>query len=291
MFQFHKKEIPSFEIKEDSLEQIEMPQMAKEPLGVVDVAQTGYDDQRWIEKSNSIKARDNYSCQLCHAFNPMQDGLVFVQQGKFETYHQYIADRRSYIIHVKNYEFTVNIDFYSGFHLAMPRLNVHHKVYFRNRTLWDYPDDCLVTLCENCHHYIHSLRNFGIPIIEEQSAGQKIYIGRTQPKPYMPKLNHTDLGTFHPLTLVKENRWGVGLKGKDVAAYEQAKNDNKKWYDYQDILDDNVVHIGYFKCFDPRWNKHTPDEIKKVANFIIQDFIENILGFSKISNENNEMLL
>ena len=145
LFSFHKKDKPSFEIRDENLKKIEMADVAKSAEIVEDI-QTGYNDPRWIEKSNSIKARDNYTCQLCHAFNPMQEGLVFVQQGKYETYHQYIADRSSYIIHVKDFEFTINLDFYSGFHLAMPRLNVHHKVYFRNRMLWDYPDDCLVTL-------------------------------------------------------------------------------------------------------------------------------------------------
>lgn len=282
LFSFHRKDKPSYEIREECLEQIEMPGMAKEPLGIVDDIQTGYDDPRWIEKSNSIKARDNYTCQLCHAFNPMQEGLVFVQQGKYETYHQYIADRSSYIIHVKDFEFTINLDFYSGFHLAMPRLNVHHKVYFRNRMLWDYPDDCLVTLCENCHHYIHSLSDIGVPIIEDNSAGQTVLIGKTKPKPYKPKLNHTDLGTFKPLSLVKENRWGNGLNANDKDDYNQAKYENKKWYDYQAVLDDHVVHISCFKSYDPRRNKYMPNEIQKVSDYIIQDFIENILGYSKI---------
>ena len=282
LFSFHRKDKPSFEIREECLEQIEMPGMAKEPLGIVDDIQTGYDDPRWIEKSNSIKARDNYTCQLCHAFNPMQEGLVFVQQGKYETYHQYITDRSSYIIHVKDFEFTINFDFYSGFHLAMPRLNVHHKVYFRNRMLWDYPDDCLVTLCENCHHYIHSLSDIGVPIIEDNSAGQTVLIGKTKPKPYKPKLNHTDLGTFKPLSLVKENRWGNGLNANDKDDYNQAKYENKKWYDYQAILDDHVVHISCFKSYDPRRNKYMPNENQKVSDYIIQDFIENILGYGKI---------
>lgn len=282
IFRFHKNNRPSFEIKEDCLEQIEMTNLAKEPMSIVDEIQTGYNDPRWIEKSNSIKARDNYTCQLCHAFNPMQERLVFVQQGKYETYHQYIADRSSYIIYVKDYDFTVNIDFYSGYHLAMPRLNVHHKVYFRNKMLWDCPDDCLVTLCENCHHYIHSLSDIAIPIVEDNSAGPAILIGKTQLKPYKPKLDHTDLGTFEPLSLVKENRWGFGLNANNKDDYNRAKEENKKWYEYQDILDNHVVHISYFKCFDPRWNKYTPDEIQKVADFVIQEFVENILGFSKI---------
>lgn len=30
-------------------------------------------------------------------------------------------------------------------------LNVHHLVYFKNTEPWDYINDHLVTLCENCH--------------------------------------------------------------------------------------------------------------------------------------------
>ena len=282
LFTFHKKEKSSFEIKEERFEKIEQPIMAKGPADIVDDIQTGYDDPRWIEKSDSIKARDNYTCQLCHAFNPMQEGLIFVRQGKYETYHHYYwAGNSRYDIHVKGYLLTVNIDFYPGFHLAVPRLNVHHKIYYRHRHLWDYPDDCLVTLCEDCHHYIHSLNDIDIPIVEENSAGKTILIGKAQLNPYLPKIDHTDLGTFKPFSLVKENRWGDGLNANDKEDYNRAKYENKKWYDYQYILDNHVVHISIFKSRDLRWNNHTPDEIKVVADFIIQDFIENILGCSK----------
>ena len=286
IFNFQKKEKSSFEKKEESLKQIEMPDIAKGSMCIVDEVLIGYEDPRWIEKSNSIKVRDNYTYQLCHAFNPMQGGLIFIQHGEYETYHHYEAASSSYIIHVKDYDFTINFDFYSDYHLVMPRLNVHHKIYYRNRNLWDYQDDCLVTLCEDCHHYVHSLNDIGIPIVEEDSTGKTILVGKTKPKPYRPMIDHTDLATFHPFAIVKEDRWGIGLKGQDAVNYEQAKKDNKKWYDYQDVLDNHIVHIGYFKSYDPRWNKHTPEEIKIVADFIIQDYIENILGYSK-KNDNS----
>ena len=281
IFNYQKKDNSSFKIKEVDLDQLIMPDMANKAMPLVDEKFSGYEDPRWIEKSNAIKAFDNYTCQLCHVYNPMQEGLVFVQQGEYETYHQYSPLNSSYMIHVKDFSFTVNIDFYAGYYLAMPRLNVHHKVYYRNRNLWDYPDDCLVTLCEDCHHYVHSLNNMGIPIIEEKSTGQSILVGKTQPKRYQHRLDHTDLSTFHPFALVKEDRWGVELKGQDKVDFNRAMAENKKWYNFQDTFDNHVAHISYFKSYDPRWNSHSPEEIKKVAEFIILNFIENILGFSK----------
>ena len=284
-FSLYKKDKPSFEIKEDGFEQIGMPDMAEESVDIIDDIQTGYDDPRWIEKSESIKARDNYTCQLCHAFNPMRSNskrgeFVFIKQGDYDTDHRYYwAGNSKYEIHVRGYILVITFDFMPGFHLAMPRLNVHHKIYYRNRDLWDYPDDCLVTLCENCHHYVHSLNDIGIPVVEENPLGKTMLVGKTAPKPYRPKLDHTDLGTFHPLALVKEDRLGLGLSGQDLALFIRAKDDNKQWYDYHEILDNNVLRMSYFTSYSPRWNKRTPEEMESVANFIVKDFLENILGF------------
>ena len=236
-FKFQRKDKSSFEIKEENLKQIEMPNVIKEPVRVVEDTQTGYEDNRWVEKSNRIKARDNYTCQLCHTFNPMQGEFVFIKQGEFDTFHHYYwKGTNIYEIYVKGYILTITFNFMPNFHLAMPRLNVHHKIYYKNRKLWDYNDDCLVTLCENCHHYVHSLKDIGIPIVEENANGQSILIGKTQPKPYKPRLDHTDLGSFYPLALVEENIWGMGLKGQDLADYQRIKGANKQWYDYHKIF-------------------------------------------------------
>lgn len=32
-------------------------------------------------------------------------------------------------------------------------LHVHHKIYLPNRKPWEYEDDCLTTLCKDCHQY------------------------------------------------------------------------------------------------------------------------------------------
>jgi hypothetical protein len=283
IFNFQKSEKSSFEIKEASLEQLKMPGMDNESMSLIDETPLGYEDPRWIEKSNSIKARDNYTCQLCHTFNPSLGDFIFVKQGEYDTIHHYYwAGTSKYDIQVRGYILIITFDFLPGFHLAMPRLNVHHKIYYRNRNLWDYPDDCLVTLCEDCHHYVHSLNDIGIPIVEEHSDGKTTLIGKTRPKQYQPILDHTDLGTFHPLALVEENRWGLGLKGQDLIDYKRAEKENKQWFEYHNILDNNVVRISYFTAENRHMIKRTPEEIEKAANFIIKDFLENILGFSKI---------
>lgn len=283
IFNFQKSEKSSFEIKEASLEQLKMPGMDNESMSLIDETPLGYEDPRWIEKSNSIKARDNYTCQLCHTFNPSLGDFIFVKQGEYDTIHHYYwAGTSKYDIQVRGYILIITFDFLPGFHLAMPRLNVHHKIYYRNRNLWDYPDDCLVTLCEDCHHYVHSLNDIGIPIVEEHSDGKTTLIGKTRPKQYQPILDHTDLGTFHPLALVEENRWGLELKGQDLIDYKRAEKENKQWFEYHNILDNNVVRISYFTAENRHMIKRTPEEIEKAANFIIKDFLENILGFSKI---------
>ena len=283
IFNFQKSEKSSFEIKEASLEQLKMPGMDNESMSLIDETPLGYEDPRWIEKSNSIKARDNYTCQLCHTFNPSLGDFIFVKQGEYDTIHHYYwAGTSKYDIQVRGYILIITFDFLPGFHLAMPRLNVHHKIYYRNRNLWDYPDYCLVTLCEDCHHYVHSLNDIGIPIVEEHSDGKTTLIGKTRPKQYQPILDHTDLGTFHPLALVEENRWGLGLKGQDLIDYKRAEKENKQWFEYHNILDNNVVRISYFTAENRHMIKRTPEEIEKAANFIIKDFLENILGFSKI---------
>lgn len=38
-------------------------------------------------------------------------------------------------------------------------LNVHHRWYVYGRQPWQYPDRCLVTLCERCHQHVHLMRH------------------------------------------------------------------------------------------------------------------------------------
>jgi hypothetical protein len=37
-------------------------------------------------------------------------------------------------------------------------LNVHHRIYYKDRDLWDYNDDELETLCDRCHKRITEIK-------------------------------------------------------------------------------------------------------------------------------------
>ena len=278
---FHKEDSHFFDINNENLHKITVSTESGS-LITIEPSRSGYEDPRWVEKSKFIKSRDNYTCQCCHAFNPMAAGMLFIQQGDFDTYHHYDADNGLYEIHVPEYHMTINFEFYSGYRLTMPRLNVHHKLYINKRKLWDYSDDYLVTLCNNCHHYLHSLNDFEIPICDESPSGDLIQMGKLPIKKSNTILDHTDLGTFKPLSLVKEIRCENELKSSDVLRFRQAKINNKKWYEYQNILDKQVVHISSFVHYDPRINKNTPEDTNKVTEFIITNFIEQFLGFKQI---------
>lgn len=48
------------------------------------------------------------------------------------------------------------------------QLHVHHLHYIRGREPWNYPDNLLITLCEECHkEYEKHSRNIGDTLIEE----------------------------------------------------------------------------------------------------------------------------
>lgn len=287
MFGFRKNEKEVFNVEKGSLNRVYVPVMAKNMDCDTEVVQKGYDDERWIEKSNHIKIRDNCTCQLCHAFNPsmcdMHNGVfIFVKQGEYETIHSYYWDgTNKYTIQVKGCIIMIDFDFDPGFHLVMPRLNVHHRIYYKNRHLWDYPDDCLITLCEKCHHYVHSLKELSIPIVEEKNDGHSVLIGRTKPKPVTQKFDHTDLSTFRPFALVKENVLGEGLTGQDLIDFKRAKSENKKWYDYQNSLDEGFIKYSSICVPNGPLNKYSKEESEKIVNFIFDDFMDNILGFSR----------
>jgi 5-methylcytosine-specific restriction endonuclease McrA len=41
-------------------------------------------------------------------------------------------------------------------------LNVHHKYYIDGYMPWEYPDEALITLCEDCHRMEHEYNDIDV---------------------------------------------------------------------------------------------------------------------------------
>ncbi len=50
-------------------------------------------------------------------------------------------------------------------------LHVHHKWYDQKEP-WEYPDKCLVTLCEHCHQMEHSTMPHYLRVLEQTILGK-----------------------------------------------------------------------------------------------------------------------
>lgn len=63
-------------------------------------------------------------------------------------------------------------------------LHVHHVIYIPGRSIWEYEDNQLVTLCEDCHVKEHALSDFVSNIITDlkyqglTNFEIEIYLGR-----------------------------------------------------------------------------------------------------------------
>jgi len=44
-------------------------------------------------------------------------------------------------------------------------LNVHHLYYKPNTKIWEYDNEEMITICENCHDYFHNYMNKSIALI------------------------------------------------------------------------------------------------------------------------------
>ena len=72
-------------------------------------------DDRWLDKREEILQRDNYKCISCK------------NKGEEEEYS------------------TMQLGEY---------LHVHHLIYKKGAAPWEYENDDLITLCDDCHKFI-----------------------------------------------------------------------------------------------------------------------------------------
>ncbi len=83
---------------------------------------------------------------------------------------------------------------FSPSHFPLKGLNIHHTYYIKGHKPWEYEDDALVTLCENCHKKRHEKAK--TPIYTSQGAviGYATVCPRCGGSGYLPQYSHVEHG-------------------------------------------------------------------------------------------------
>ena len=56
------------------------------------------------------------------------------------------------------------------------KLNVHHVAYDHERLAWEYSDECLLTLCKDCHTYEHECKKAIATLLVEANLKGMLYM-------------------------------------------------------------------------------------------------------------------
>lgn len=85
-------------------------------------------------------------------------------------------------------------------------LNVHHTYYIKGKAPWEYEDDALITLCEDCHKKAHLTH---IPVYREIDRKRLLYCNaikcsRCNGSGYLPQYEHVENGICFKC-------WGEGV--------------------------------------------------------------------------------
>ena len=115
----------------------------------------------WKQKRLSILKRDGYVCTNCQKIpTDYIEGIIFRERTADEV-KQYFAFRDKEIERIKSlnviptFNFSKNIKappILLGEHII---LCVHHKYYIDKKQPWEYLNNALITLCQNCHQDLH----------------------------------------------------------------------------------------------------------------------------------------
>lgn len=75
-------------------------------------------------------------------------------------------------------------------------LNVHHKYYVKGRTPWEYDNDALITLCQDCHCLEHKSTRTPIykNLFNKQLIAYAEVCDRCGGSGYLPQFDHRDNG-------------------------------------------------------------------------------------------------
>ena len=113
-------------------------------------------------------------------------------------------------------------------------LNVHHSYYEKGRDPWDYNDDSLMTLCDECHeeehefsraadaHLLQALKDLGARAFHVSALAK-------------------DLGAraFHVSALAKD----LGARAFHVSALAYEISDASRYYEYRKVKAGNALQV------------------------------------------------
>ena len=111
------------------------------------------------------------------------------------------------ILSVTHKNYSLSLYFYHPASTPIKSLNIHHLYYVKDKAPWEYENDALVTLCEECHRSIHRTSN--IPVYIETKTAKTFYSNAVicdncNGAGYLPQYIHVENGIcFHC--------WGEGV--------------------------------------------------------------------------------
>ena len=73
-------------------------------------------------------------------------------------------------------------------------LNVHHTYYIEGRKPWEYDNETLVTLCEDCHKKRHETSDVPLYDSNKRLISNLIICDRCSGSGYLPQYSHVEHG-------------------------------------------------------------------------------------------------
>lgn len=141
-----------------------------EPMYYIDKLST----TEWKEKREVILNRDKQCCTSCKAVSSIfENGKAFRDRTKLER-KEYIEKRS---VEIEKFIQSMNMPELSKFmpQIGVPLieeenpifLHVHHKYYIKNKLPWEYSNEALITLCQNCHQAVHDSTEISVYLNEK----------------------------------------------------------------------------------------------------------------------------
>lgn len=133
--------------------------------------------------------------------------LYIFESDLFDDYVISFENIDKIVLNISYKNFTVSFYFEPE---KIKGLNVHHKYYVKGKSPWEYSDEALITLCEDCHKKAHQS---AVPIfyraMDSSLYKNTVICNRCSGSGYIPKYSHVEHGICFDC-------WGEGVQLKDL---------------------------------------------------------------------------